>query len=122
MKVWAQSLASLSALSIWVAVSCGVGQRYGSDPALLWLWLGQQLQLQLKIQPLAWELPYAAGEALKSKNKNKTKQNKQKPKSKQQKNYFNCYLNIILYGFTCILMKYLYINENKYSFVLSVRY
>ena len=29
---------SVPALAQWVAVSCGVGCRRGSDPALLWLW------------------------------------------------------------------------------------
>ena len=44
MQVW--SLALLSGLRIWHATSCGVGHRYGSDPALLWLWCRPQLQLQ----------------------------------------------------------------------------
>ena len=39
MKMWVQSLASLSGSEISsVAVSCGVGHRNGSDPELLWLW------------------------------------------------------------------------------------
>jgi len=42
-------------------VSC----RNGSDLALLWLW-GRPTAAAL-IQSLAWELPYAAGVALKSK-------------------------------------------------------
>ena len=29
---------SVPALAQWVAVSCGVGCRRGSDPELLWLW------------------------------------------------------------------------------------
>ena len=33
-----QSLALLSELRICIAMSCGVGHRCGSDPALLWLW------------------------------------------------------------------------------------
>ena len=37
--------------------------------ALLWLWLW--LAATAPIQPLAWEIPYAAGVALKNKNKNK---------------------------------------------------
>ena len=48
-----------------VAVSCGVGGRHSSDPALLWLWR-RRVAMAL-IQPLAWELPYAMGAALKSK-------------------------------------------------------
>ena len=42
-------------------MSCGVGHRRGSDPALLWLWRGPVATAP--IQPLAWEPPYAAGAA-----------------------------------------------------------
>ena len=52
-----------------VAVSCGVALRCGLDPELLWLW--HRPEDVALIQPLAWELPYATGTALKSK-KNKT--------------------------------------------------
>ena len=45
-------------------MSCGVGGRRGSDPALPWLW-SRPAAVAL-IQPLAWEPPYAAGAALKS--------------------------------------------------------
>ena len=45
-----------------IAVSCDVGHRQSLDPALL-LWC-RQAAIAL-IQPLAWELPYAAGAALK---------------------------------------------------------
>ena len=44
-------------------MSCGVGCRRGSDPALLWLW--HRLAATGPIRPLAWELPYAAGVTLK---------------------------------------------------------
>uniref|UniRef100_A0A8D1RY84 Uncharacterized protein n=1 Tax=Sus scrofa TaxID=9823 RepID=A0A8D1RY84_PIG len=44
-----------------IAVSCGVGCRRGSDPALLWLWC--RPVATAPIRPLAWEPPYAAGEA-----------------------------------------------------------
>jgi len=46
-------------------MSCGVGRRHGSDPTLLWLW--HRLAAVAAIQHLAWEPPYAAGAALKSK-------------------------------------------------------
>ena len=46
---------------------CGVGRRHGSDPALLWLWC--RPAVAAPVQPLAWELPYAAGAALKKKQK-----------------------------------------------------
>ena len=52
-----------------VAVSCGMGHIHGSDHALLWLWC--RLLATALIQPLAWEPPYAIGEALKDKTKNK---------------------------------------------------
>ena len=42
-------------------MSCGVGCRRGSDPALLWLWC--RLAAIAPIRPLAWEPPYAMGAA-----------------------------------------------------------
>jgi len=60
-----------------VALSCGVGQRCGSDPALLWLW--HRLEATALFRPLAWELPCAAGAALeKAKKKKKKKKKRQK--------------------------------------------
>ena len=53
-------------------MSCGIGCRRGSDLALLWLW--RRLAAADPICPLAWELPYAAGVALKKQTIN----NKQK--------------------------------------------
>ena len=38
-------------------MSCGVGLRRGSDPALLW----PRPVAIATIRPLAWEAPYAAG-------------------------------------------------------------
>ena len=43
-------------------MSCGVGHRLGSDPALLWLWC-RPVATAL-IRPLAWEPPHAMGAAL----------------------------------------------------------
>ena len=51
-------------------MSCGVGRRYSSDLALLWLWC--RLVATALIGSLAWEPPYAAGGALK-KQTNKRK-------------------------------------------------
>ena len=48
-------------------MSCGVGQRLGSD--LLWLWC-RPAAVAL-IRPLAWEPPYAEGAALKKKKRKK---------------------------------------------------
>ena len=55
-------------------MSCGVGHRHGSDPLLLWLWC--RLVAAAPVQPLAWELPYAVGVALKSKKRKKKKKKK----------------------------------------------
>ena len=54
-----------------VAVSCGVGHRRGSDPALLWLW--RRLAATAPIRPLAWEPPYAAGVAQEMAKRQKNK-------------------------------------------------
>ena len=53
-------------------MSCGIGQRHGLGPALLWLWC--RPVAEALIQPLAWEPPYAEGLALKTKKKQKEKQ------------------------------------------------
>ena len=50
-----------------IAVSCGIGLRCGSDPTLLPLW--HRPAAVAPIRPLAWELPYASGEALKKAKK-----------------------------------------------------
>ena len=62
-RLWVQPLASLSGLGSSVAVSCGVGRRRSSDPALLWVWC--RLAAVAPIGSLAWEPPYAASAALK---------------------------------------------------------
>ena len=54
-------------------MSCGVGQRLGSD--LAWLWLWHRLAATALVGPLAWEPPYAGGAALK-KDQKKMKINK----------------------------------------------
>ena len=54
-----------------IAVSCGLGHRHSSDPALLWLWC--RLAAATLIQPLALELQYDTGVTLKSKKKKKKK-------------------------------------------------
>ena len=72
---------SVPALAQWVkrsgvAVSCGVGRRRGSDPALLWVW--RRPVATAPIGPLAWEPPYAAGAPQK---RAKDKKRKKKRKS-----------------------------------------
>ena len=72
MRMRVQSLASLRVLRICVAVSCGVGRRWGLGLTLLWLWC--RPAAAALIWPLAWELPCAADAALKiQKNKIKIK-------------------------------------------------
>ena len=46
-------------------MSCGVGLRLSSYPVLLRLWLWCRPAAIALIQPLAWELLYTAGAALK---------------------------------------------------------
>jgi len=50
-------------------MSCGVGHRRGSDPALLWLW--RRPAAIAPIRPQAWEPPYATGAALEKTKKKK---------------------------------------------------
>ena len=51
-------------------MSYGVGGSRSLDSMMLWLW--RRLAAAAPIQPLAWELPYAPGAALKIKKQNKT--------------------------------------------------
>ena len=55
-------------------MSYGVGCRHSSDLAWLWLWC--RLAATAKIQPLAWEHPYATGVALKRIKKKKSQDGK----------------------------------------------
>ena len=50
---------------------CRLQTQLGSDLALLWLW--HRLAATALIRPLAWEPPYAVGEALKIQKKKKKK-------------------------------------------------
>ena len=52
-------------------MSCGVGRRQSSDPALLCLW--RRPAAVAPIQPLAWKPPYAEGAARKSKKQTEPK-------------------------------------------------
>ena len=47
-------------------MTCDVGHRRGSDPALLWLWC--RLVATVPIGPQAWEPPYAKGAAPQNKS------------------------------------------------------
>ena len=82
---------SIPGLAWWVkrsgvALSCGVGCRHGSDPALLWLWC--RLVATAVIRPLAWEPPYAMDAALKGQ---KTKKKKKKRKEKKTLNIYHIF-------------------------------
>ena len=50
-------------------MSCGVGCRPGSDPALLWLWY--RSAATAPIRPLGWDPPYAKGAALENAKRQK---------------------------------------------------
>ena len=67
-------------------MSCGVGQRRGSDPELLWLWC-KQAAVTL-IRPLAWEPPYATGVALGKAKKTKTNKNNEISHHTYQNSYY----------------------------------
>ena len=65
-------------------MSCGVACRLGSDLALLWLWCS--LAAVALIGPLAWELPYATGVALKSKKRKEgRKEGRERERKKERK-------------------------------------
>ena len=52
-------------------MSCGIGGRYAPKPVFLWLW--HRPAAVARIRPLAWQLPYSAGAALKKKKKKRPK-------------------------------------------------
>ena len=69
-----EDMGLIPGLTWWVSdlalpQSCGVGCRCGSDPVLLWLW--SRLAAEALIRPLAWDLPFATGVALKIKKERK---------------------------------------------------
>ena len=55
-------------------MSCGIGHRCHLDPVFLWLWC--RPAAAVPIRPLAWDLTYAAGAALKKKTKREEKKEK----------------------------------------------
>ena len=63
-------------------MSCGIGRRHSSDPALLWLW--HRPVATALIRHLAWESPYAMEAALeKAKRQKKRKKDKTLKKDAQ---------------------------------------
>ena len=67
-------------------MSCGVGHRHSSNPALLWLW--HRPAAIGPIRPLAWEPPYALDAALE-------KAKRQKKKKKKKKDLGVCFFTLI---------------------------
>ena len=67
-----EDVGSIPGLAQWVkATSCSIFRRCGLDLVLLWLWC--RPAAAASIQPLAWELPYATGVAVKEKKTKKKK-------------------------------------------------
>ena len=66
MRMQVHSLASLTALRIWHCCELWCRLQIWLDLVLPWLWC--RPAAAAVIQPLAWELLYATGVALKSKN------------------------------------------------------
>ena len=62
-------------------MSYGTGRRHGSDLELLLLW--RRPAATTPFRPLAWELPYAAGVALKRAKKERKKKEGRKEKRKE---------------------------------------
>ena len=71
MRMQVQSLDLLSVLRIWLCLELWCRLEMLLDLVLLWLWC-RSVAVAL-IQPLAWEHPYAAGVALKTKTSKQTK-------------------------------------------------
>ena len=63
-------------------MTCGVGPKRSSDPVLLWLRC--RLATTALIRPLAWELPYAVGAALKKTEKKKKRKKRKKEKCPEE--------------------------------------
>ena len=61
-------------------MSCSVGGRCSSDPALLQVWC--RLAAVAPIRPLAWKPSYAVGAAQEKKRKKKKKKRKEKKEIK----------------------------------------
>ena len=77
-------------------MSCGVGHRRGTDPALLWLW--RRLAAATPIRSLVQELPYATPAALKSRGKKKKKRNYWSPYGLVKLSHGTTWIRIFLMG------------------------
>ena len=63
-------------------MGCGVGRRHSWDLAWLWLWC--RLAATALIHPLAWELPHAAGAALKKQKKRKEGRKREREEGRKE--------------------------------------
>ena len=107
MQVWSQAL--LSGLRICVAVSCGRGQRHGLDPMLLWLCC--RPADTAPIWPLAGELQYATGEAI--------KKSKKKKKKKKERDIFQCWHFVLIIASVIVIdLFHKYLLSTNYSLML----
>ena len=66
-RMWVWSLALLNELRSRIATTCGIGRKFGSDLALLWLWC--RPTAEVLIWPQAWELPWPQVQPFKKKKK-----------------------------------------------------
>ena len=69
LKMWVWSLAYLSGLRIWYCHKLQHRSQMRLRWLWLWLWLWHRPAAAAPIQPLAWELPYAASAAMKKREK-----------------------------------------------------
>ena len=76
-------------------MSCGVGHRHGSDPALLWFW--RRPAATALISPLAWEPPCASGAALEKARKKKERDMEDRVKTANISFFF---LKIFIFSIT----------------------
>ena len=104
----------------WVkdlAMSCGMGHRHDSDPELLWLW--HMPAAAALIPPLAQELSYAAGVAMKSKQTNKNlqteeyKENIYKNRSNARPYLFHVLGILQTYSLTIITKRHIFKNSSQ---------
>ena len=82
-----------------VTMSCGVSCRHSWDLVLLWLWC--RLATAALIWPLAWELPYALGAALKKQKIPKHKTQKTKHQKWLEQHFLlrdSCYVKTVCRG------------------------
>ena len=87
-------------------MSCGVGCSCSWDPALLWLWC--RPAATAPIRPLAWEPPYAVGEALEMAKRQKDQKTNKQKNPIYVKFYWNTAMFICLqtvYGCFCAMHK-----------------